>query len=236
MGEIKRLNIEAAIAVVRGRTGIGIERIPNEFYPDDLRAFLLAIGRDMLPGKFVMDSDNSYIYENVRRWVDGNPDFEALDPITMTYGKGNVSKGIYIAGPTGTGKTILLDVMQRYAKGLYLKFKIDGREQSLVWETCRSDEICMDVVRTGEIDRYVRVPILCINDIGSEPKESLYMGNRVEVMRTILERRGDGHSRCLTLLTSNYRIDGLPYGDRVSSRLVEMCNYYELKGSDRRKI
>ena len=39
MGEIKRLNIEAAIAVVRGRTGIGIERIPNEFYPDDLRAF-----------------------------------------------------------------------------------------------------------------------------------------------------------------------------------------------------
>ena len=235
MEQVNRLNIQAAIDVVRSRSGAGIERIPNTYHPGDLRAFMKAIGENMLPGKFVMDSDNSYVYENVRRWVDGDSNFEALDPLTITNGKGDINKGIYIAGPTGTGKTVLLDLMLRYAKGLYLKFKIDGRETSLVWDTYRSDEICMDVVKTGDIDRYVRIPVLCINDVGSEPKESLYMGNRVEVLRMILERRGDNHDRCLTLITSNLRMDGLPYGSRVMSRLYEMCNYYELKGQDRRR-
>lgn len=236
MEQIKRLNIQAAIDIVRSRSGIGIERVPNPYFPDDLRVFMKAIGEEMLPGRFVMDSDNSYAYENVRRWVDGIPGFECLDPETMTYTKGSIFKGIYIAGPTGTGKTFLLDLMLRYAKGLYLKMKVDGRESNLAWETYRSDEISMEVVKTGDIDRFVRIPVLCINDIGSEPKESLYMGNRVEVIRTILERRGDSHDRCLTLLTSNYRMNNLPYGSRVESRLSEMCNYFELKGNDRRRI
>ena len=235
MDEIKRLNIQAAIDIVRNRSGVGIERVQNAYHPDDLRAFMKAIGDELLPGRFKMDSDNSYVYENVRRWVDGQTGFECLDPTTMTYTYGSIYKGIYIAGPTGTGKTFLLDVMHRYAKGLYLKIRLDGREANLAWETYRSDEICMDVVKTGDIDKYVRIPVLCINDVGSEPRESLYMGNRVEVMRTILERRGDNHDRCLTLITSNFRMDGLPYGSRVESRLYEMCNYFELKGQDRRR-
>lgn len=236
MGEIKRLNIRAAMDILHSRNGAGVERVQNPYFPDDLRAFIQEIGKETLPGRFVIDSDNSYVYENIRRWVDANPDFEALNPATMTFGKGDLGKGIYIAGPTGTGKTILLNVMLLYSKGLYLKIKLDGRDTNFVWQTYRADEICMEVVKTGDVDQFVNVPVLCINDIGSEPKESLYMGNRVEVIRAILERRGDYHSRCLTLLTSNYRIDGLPYGDRVKSRLYEMCNYYELKGKDRRKI
>ena len=234
MGQI-RLNIQAAIDIIKSRSGVGYERIPNPYHQDDLRAYMKAVGEEVLPGRFALDADNSYIYENVRRWLDGIGDFEALDPRTQTYGKGDPLKGIYIAGPTGTGKTILLDVMRRYAKGLFLKIKLDGREYNIDWQTFRSDEICMDVVKTGDIDKYVNMPALCINDLGSEPKESLYMGNRVEVMRTILERRGDLHDRRLTLITSNFRIDNLPYGSRVESRLVEMCNYYELKGDDRRR-
>lgn len=235
MEQIKRLNIQAAIDIVRSRSGVGLERVPNPYHPDDLRAFMKAIGEEMLNLKFTIDSDNSYAYENIRKWVDGTVGFECLDPETMTFTHGSIFKGIYIAGPTGTGKTVLLDIMLRYAKALYLKIRVDGRDMNLAWESFRSDEICMDVIKTGDIDKFVRIPVLCINDVGSEPKESLYMGNRVEVMRTILERRGDNHDRCLTLMTSNYRMDGLPYGSRVESRLSEMCNYFELKGKDRRK-
>ena len=235
MGQVKRLNIEAALSNVRSRSSIGYERIQNQFHPDDLRTYMQKIGEEMLP-RFVLDSDNSFVYENVRKWVDGESGFECVNPDTGTHTVGSIYKGLYIAGPTGTGKTVLLDLMLRYAKGLFLKIRIDGRDASLAWESYRADEICMDVVKNGDVDRYVRTPVLCINDIGSEPRESLYMGNRVEVIRTILERRGDNHDYCLTLLTSNFRMDGLPYGSRVESRLSEMCNYFELKGKDRRKV
>ena len=234
MEQVKRLNIQTALSYVKGRSGGGLTRIPNSFHPEDLRLYMRAIGNELLQGRFTLDGDNSYVYENIRKWVDGNPEFDALDPETNTYGKGDIGRGLYIAGPTGTGKTILLEIMSRYAKGLYLKLSVNGSEVPLGWETYRSDEICMEVVRTGDIDRFVKVPVLCINDIGSEQKETLYMGNRIEVIRTVLERRGDNYLSCLTLLTSNFRIGELDYGRRVESRLHEMCNYYELVGKDRR--
>ncbi len=65
------------------------------------------------------------------------------------------------------------------------------------------------------------------------------MGNRLDVLRNVLEYRGDKTDE-LTLITSNLKINGEAlsnrYGDRVASRLREMCNYFEIKGKDRRKI
>ena len=82
-------------------------------------------------------------------------------------------------------------------------------------------------------------PMLGIQDLGSEPQESLYMGNRVDVVRQLIEHRGDKTDE-MTLITSNLKINGERlvnrYGDRVASRLVEMCNYFEIKGKDRRKM
>jgi len=67
----------------------------------------------------------------------------------------------------------------------------------------------------------------------------LYMGNRINVMRRILEYRGD-QSDQITLITSNLPYNSKKfvelYGDRVASRLNEMCNYFEITGKDRRKI
>ena len=57
-------------------------------------------------------------------------------------------------------------------------------------------------------------------------------------MRSLIEYRGD-RSDCLTLITSNLKLGGDKllnrYGDRVASRLSEMCNYFEIRGADRRK-
>ena len=81
--------------------------------------------------------------------------------------------------------------------------------------------------------------MLGIQDFGQEPQENLYMGNRIDVVRQLIEYRGD---KCdeMTLITSNMKMQGdvlmNRYGDRVASRLVEMCNYFEIKGKDRRKL
>ena len=81
--------------------------------------------------------------------------------------------------------------------------------------------------------------MLGIQDLGCEPQESLYMGNRVDVVRQLIEYRGDKTDE-ITLITSNLKINGEKlvnrYGDRVASRLNEMCNYFEIKGKDRRKM
>ena len=77
-----------------------------------------------------------------------------------------------------------------------------------------------------------------MQDFGSEAKETLYMGNRINVMQQIIESRGD-RNFLVTLLSSNlpltHQLLMEKYGGRVVSRLTEMCNYIELKGIDRRK-
>ena len=86
---------------------------------------------------------------------------------------------------------------------------------------------------------YKKQAMLGIQDLGNEPQESLYMGNRLDVVRNLIEYRGDKQDE-MTFITSNLRINGDilidRYGDRVASRLVEMCNYFEIKGKDRRKL
>ena len=105
----------------------------------------------------------------------------------------------------------------------------------------RSDTICEEFTEKGSIDKYKKRAILGIQDLGSssEPIESLYMGNRMGVIQQLLEYRGDFTDK-ITLITSNlpmsHKVLIDRYGDRVASRLNEMCNYFEIKGKDRRKI
>ncbi|MDD4154105.1 MAG: hypothetical protein PHT30_01675, partial [Bacilli bacterium] len=76
-------------------------------------------------------------------------------------------------------------------------------------------------------------------DLGAEPEEANYMGNRINPLKTLLEHRGD-YTDKLTIISSNHSINHQEildrYGDRVASRLLEMCNYFEIKGTDRRKL
>jgi DNA replication protein DnaC len=59
----------------------------------------------------------------------------------------------------------------------------------------------------------------------------------MNVLRQVIEHRGD-NPECLTMISSNlpmtHKILADRYGDRVVSRLQEMCNYFELRGKDRR--
>ena len=109
---------------------------------------------------------------------------------------------------------------------------------NLFWVTGRADVICQEYASTGDIAKFRSAPILGIQDLGQEPREVLYMGNRQNALQQLLEYRGDCDGK-LTLITSNLRISSErlrnDYGDRVQSRLCEMCNYLEIKGKDRRK-
>lgn len=200
---------------------------------------VMTIGRARSP-HFVLDEENRFAYENFIKWCHADPTMQALDPITGSVVAGDLKRGIYIAGNTGTGKSWCLEVMLVYAQAWGFKVSLgqDAETRSLQWALHRADDICHDYMTRGEIQRFKQLPLLGIQDLGQEPKEMLYMGNRQNVLQQLLEWRGD-RSDQLTLITSNLRISSETlkrnYGDRVQSRLMEMCNYFEIKGRDRRK-
>ena len=239
----KRLNIQAALDRVRqGQWNLGIQRVPNAFDDGDLQQFLVKTGEELVPG-FVLDKDNEKQYLNIRRWADGRS-FTCTDPQLGIDIQGDPCKGLYLCGPTGSGKSVLIQVLQAYVSALSLEMIVREQRGRFAWKAYRADWICNDIARTGDFSPYFNEPILCINDIGSEPLETMYMGNRLSVIRTILEYRGDRDNR-MTILTSNLRISpktqsqkGIAdiYGPRVYSRLIGRCNYFELTGKDRRII
>lgn len=200
-----------------------------------------AIGKSRNP-KFVIDDENCFTYENFIKWCHCDPTMKAINPETGAVVDGRLKRGIYIAGNTGSGKSWCLEIMLAYctAWGFRVKFRDDTTHRPLFWRITRADAICDCFTETGSIQAYKQQPMLGIQDFGNEPEESLYMGNRVDVIRQLIEYRGDQMEE-LTLITSNLKIKGnneillSRYGDRVQSRLVEMCNYFEIKGKDRRK-
>ena len=189
--------------------------------------------------KFRIDRENRFAYEQLIRWVHGDPAMQALNPETRKPKPGNLNAGIYIAGSTGSGKSWALEIITAYTRIDNVQVEIDGECRNLWWPNKRADTICEEYSETGTLQPYKAVQILGIQDLGSEPPESMYMGNRVNVLRQLLEYRGDRTDR-ITMVTSNYSLANKNlsaiYGERVTSRLTEMCNYLEIFGTDRRKL
>ena len=194
------------------------------------------VGRSRLPS-FVIDDDNRFAYTNIARWLAADPAMEQYNPETGSVEKGDVNKGLYIAGPAGTGKTWAVEITQYLCRFHGLKFRTYNTDRPLEIQDYRADEITAEYARTGDLELFANEKVLAINDLGSEPPETLYMGNRVNVLRQLLERRGDDPSR-ITLITANVPMNSKrlldTYGDRVQSRLRAMCNNLVIKGKDRR--
>lgn len=199
-----------------------------------------ALGQRRNP-KFVIDDENRFTFENFIKWCHCDSTMMALNPETGEKIPGNLKSGIYIGGNAGSGKSWCLDIMTEYC-AIY-RFKIvfngfDETEAVLTWQPKLAQEITDFFVDNGNITDFKQRKILAIQDLGSEPQEVLHMGNRFDVLRHLIEFRGDKTDE-ITLVTSNLKLGGQRmverYGDRVTSRLFQMCNYFEIKGKDRRK-
>lgn len=193
--------------------------------------------------RFVIDDENRFTYENFVKWCHGDNSMQCLDPETNKPIMGDLYRGIYIAGNTGTGKSWCLEIMREYAAACRLAISFPDYEKDritgLTWGCIRAKDICEYFSEHGNVSGFKNRDILAIQDLGSEPIEALYMGNREDVIRQIIEYRGDMPNQ-LTFITSNLKMSGEKlkerYGDRVESRLHQMCNYFVIRGKDRRKI
>jgi hypothetical protein len=234
------VKIENILGRIKER-GLFLSIIRAKHVPYDMNTHLQiveAIGKNRNP-RFVIDNENRFTYENMIRWVRSDPDMKCLDPETKEVVPGRLHAGIYIAGNTGSGKSWALDIMAAYCLIDNVQIKCGDMQRCLYWGNIRTDAICDEYTTEGTFERFKKMAIVGIQDLGAEPIESMYMGNRVNVVRQILEHRGDRTDQ-ITLITSNLPMNHKRlidrYEDRVSSRLNEMCNYFEIKGKDRRKL
>ncbi len=217
-----------------------------EYRPYSMRKALtvfLKIGKNMYPD-FVIDDQNIEVFKNLIRWVHGCPEnnnehFIVKDPKTKEKIPGDFKKGIYLAGRTGSGKTAAIEVMKEYAKIDNVQILMNGKNIPINPRIYRTDDICDIYTQTGIIKEIKNARFVVFHDIASdsEPNESIYMGNRLNVMQNIIENRGD-RKDIMTFFTSNidftHELFFERYGDRVVSRIVAMCNYIEMNGKDRR--
>lgn len=160
---------------------------------------------------------------------------------------GNLRKGIYLAGPVGTGKTFTMKVFMRIARDLYHKEKTEpyvrytSEAQQLKEPAYISTlKIVEDYALYGSLyHSFFNDLNHFIDDLGAEPFDACYMGNKLSVMAHLIARRydvspSDHRQLFFTGNLGKSQIEAV-YGQRIKSRFVEMVNFIELLGEDRRK-
>lgn len=224
--------------ILASRNIFSIER-QNVETNDNLAELFIAIGQRLTNGKFTITKENSFVYQNCLKWLINQP-FKCIDPETKKAIDGDLKKGLYISGKCGSGKSLMLTILAAISQKYAVKYITGNRTINLVWAENRADDICNEVVISGVdiITRMRNIDVLNLNDFGSGTAEQIYMGNRINAIRLILEARADMYGK-FTLITSNLPMNEKAisdlYGDRVASRLNSMCNYFILNENDWRQ-
>lgn len=169
----------------------------------------------LLPSRF-KDADIEAVEEKVKEWL---------------FGEKPEKKGLYLFGPVGTGKTFAAYAIYRTLKENGKGVKIGNAAKIL---TDIKDDFkygSRDPYYASKFDAWVDFTgIMIIDDIGAEKPtewalETFYqlINERYENMRP-------------TIFTSNLTVEEIAgrMGDRIASRIAEMCTIMKLDGEDRR--
>lgn len=188
------------------------------------------IGRELCGDRFQIGTDNSEAYLRAVTWVLGDRD-NGVDP----------DKGLYIYGPTGTGKSVMVSVLHELSHRLrahFLRYDIRKQEEvyaPLLWAYRNAPEYVE--LYDGSIPQWLKyTPIICINDLGTEVHAKFY-GKEVDVISELIGWRTDNRWQDhKMIITTNLTSDELQqYGTRTISRITGYCNLIALRGRDLRQ-
>lgn len=135
-------------------------------------------------------------------------------------------KGVFLWGPVGSGKTYAIYAITQKAQEMGLSVRVYTAPE--MFDLIRDDYDHKDSYNLERI--LANRGLLIIDDLGAE-KASEWVS---ETMFKIVDKR---YREVLpTIITSNLDLGELSerLGDRISSRIAEMCEIIKLDGEDRR--
>lgn len=146
-------------------------------------------------------------------------------------------QGVLLFGGTGNGKTRRLLFMEKRLNGMHMVSAVDiiaklekkSDDIDYFREVTRTDIWSLDITPPRYYD-------LIIDDIGCEKTESVNFGNRRDLMEQIIMARYGVFPKYQTHFSTNLSEEMLceRYGQRIFSRLKEMCVFVKMNGKDRR--
>jgi DNA replication protein DnaC len=170
------------------------------------------------PEIFIIDDQDKYLLNQLFFYARHDDRFE-----------GDLSKGIMVIGPVGTGKSVIMEAYQRLLNNFSKKFT-----NLPIFKWYKSYELFDKIKLDGMID--LKCPVF-IDELGREKKSGKDYGNDIQpVIEWLMQRYDLG---TLTHGTSNYLLEDLckpdMYGEMLGDRLKSMFNFLVLNGKSRRK-
>lgn len=179
--------------------------------------------------KFEIDSDNKTFLNLLCKYFARDPSFE-------TEHSGDLSKGLFIYGNSGSGKTTSLDII----RNISMKYKLKQLWFPKIETSDVVDKFNMDKNKDSVILNYSKGSFM-FDDLGAESSaNNIHVFGKEEIFIRILQSRynefiGRGTK---TFITTNLSMKAIKerYGERVEDRFYEMFNLLELNvtGGSRR--
>jgi len=145
---------------------------------------------------------------------------------------GDLSKGLFIHGNKGTGKTIAMQVFRTLAFNNVIR-----TGKGFILEPCESIVLSYEIQGAQTFERFNKHSH-CLEDLGAERKIALHFGTPCNVMREILlmKYRQWQETGKPTYITSNYNYELIAkeYDMRIEDRFREMFNNIVLTGKSLR--
>jgi DNA replication protein DnaC len=142
--------------------------------------------------------------------------------------KKTLKKGLFINGKTGTGKTYALHAIRSGLKAKTEKSCSDIENWvELLFEL-------KDKIRTGNLRDFMseltKNHFIFIDDVGAEKQTEWSQ----EMLYIIVNRAYEYNKKLIMVTNLTSEEFTQKYGNRIASRITEMCEVTELKGVDRR--
>ena len=145
-------------------------------------------------------------------------------------------KSILLWGVTGVGKTTYIQELAKFLPRLHPHHRTD-------FTLIEAHDMNQAYVKWYGNGMKPEHPLeyknnydIIIDDLGAEPHKVLAYGTEVFATTDLIVERHLKRDKLFTHITTNLNHDKIQerYGDRVFSRLVEMCNFVQIIGKDYR--